>query len=57
MTVAAVKGYTPAQQDQAALEMETYCHIVPMLCQLVNDFGRMRDSARVARGEKVDLTR
>lgn len=57
MTVPAVKQYTPAQQEQAAVEMETFCDKVPMLCMMVNDFGRMRDQARAALGLKVDVQR
>jgi hypothetical protein len=57
MIVPAVKEYTPAQQEQAAVEMETFCDKVPMLCTMVNDFGRMRDQARAALGLKVDVQR
>jgi hypothetical protein len=57
LVVPAVKQYTPAQQDQAATEMENFCDKVPMLCQMVNDFGRMRDQARAALGMKVDVER
>jgi hypothetical protein len=37
--------------------MENFCDKVPMLCQMVNDFGRMRDQARAALGMKVDVER
>lgn len=57
LVVPQVKEYTPAQQDQAADEMDEFCTKVPMLCQMVNDFGRMRDQARAALGIKVDVNR
>lgn len=57
MIVPAVKEYTPEQQDQAAIEMKEFCDKVPMLCMMVNDFGRMRDQARVALGFKVNVDR
>lgn len=57
LTVPAVKEYTPSQQTQAAVEMEKYCSQVLMLCEMINDFGRMRDAARAALGLKVDTTR
>jgi len=52
-----VKEYTPAQQNQVADEMEEFCDKVPMLCQLANDFGVMRDQARVALGLAVNVGR
>lgn len=57
LIVPQVKAYTPAQQDQAANEMAAHCNVVPMLCQMINDFGRMRDEARVALGLKVNVLR
>jgi hypothetical protein len=57
LTVPVVKQYTPAQMSQAAGEMEKHCGLTPMLCEFMNDYGRMRDQARVALGLSVDLSR
>jgi hypothetical protein len=57
LTVPAVRQYTPEKQRKAAGEMVSYCDVVPTLCEFVNDYGRMRDQARVALGEVVDTTR
>lgn len=57
LIIPAVKQYTPAQQEKAADEMMNFCDDVPMLCQFVNDYGKMRDQARVALGMKVDVGR
>jgi len=55
--VPAVKEYTPAQQLQGAEERDKFCHLVPMLCKMVDDYGVMRDQARAARGIEVDVGR
>jgi hypothetical protein len=57
LIVPPVKEYTLAEQKQAADEMTRHCASVPMLCQMINDFGRMRDAARAALGIKVDIDR
>lgn len=57
LTVPAVKQYTKKQLTQAADEMDKHCPTVPMLCQLANDYGVMRDQARAALGVKVDTAR
>jgi hypothetical protein len=57
LTVPQVKQYTDAQQKQAAEEMDKHCASVPMLCEMLNDFGRMRDQARAALGLPVDTSR
>jgi hypothetical protein len=56
LTVPQVKQYTDAQQKQAAEEMDKHCASVPMLCEMLNDFGRMRDQARAALGLPVDTS-
>jgi hypothetical protein len=55
--VPAVKQYTKKQFAQAADEMNNHCPTVPMLCQLVNDYGVMRDQARAALGLPVKVDR
>jgi hypothetical protein len=57
IVVPSVKQYTASQQEQAATEMENFCDKVPMLCQMIDDFGRMRDQARAALGVKVNVER
>ena len=57
ITVPAVKQYTPAQMKKAADEMDKHCTTVPTLCELINDYGRMRDQARVALGIRVRTDR
>jgi hypothetical protein len=57
LAVPAVKQYTPAQMKQAAGEMQKHCGTVPMICELVNDYGKMRDQARVALGLSVNTQR
>jgi hypothetical protein len=57
VTIVQVPGYTAAQQQRAAAEMEDHCGIVPILCWMINDYGRMRDEARAAAGLPVDITR
>ena len=57
LTVPAVKQYTKKQFAQAADEMNNHCPTVPMLCQLVNDYGVMRDQARAALGLPVKVDR
>lgn len=52
-----VREYTPAQQKKAADEMGKHCARVPVLCDFINDYGRMRDQARVALGLQVDERR
>ena len=59
-----IKQYTAQQYDRAAVEHDRFCMpdkngaiAAPMLCQLIDDFGRMRDAARVALGLKVDVNR
>lgn len=50
-------GYTPTEQKQAYEERQKHCPDVPMLCRMINDYGRMRDQARAALGLKVDVNR
>lgn len=57
LIVPQVKEYTPAQQKQVAMEMETHCPVAPMMCQLVTDYGVMRDEARASLGKRVDVAR
>lgn len=58
LIVPAVKEYTASQQIQAANEMAAHCKKnVPMLCEFVNDYGKMRDQARAALGLTVDVKR
>lgn len=57
LTVPDVKEYTLAQQQKAADEMDKHCTTVPMLCEFVNDYGRMRDQARAALGLPVHTDR
>lgn len=57
ITVPAVKEYTRGQMKQAADEMDKNCTHTPMMCELINDYGRMRDQARAALGLKVDTGR
>lgn len=52
-----VVGYTPAEQKQAYEERRKHCSDVPMLCRMINDYGRMRDQARAALGLKVNVER
>ncbi len=63
-TVPLVQQYTPEQYKQAHQEHSKFCLpddtgriAAPMLCKLIDDFGRMRDAARVAMGLNVDLNR
>lgn len=56
--VPTVVPYSRAEQAKAAVEMETNCkEITPMLCRMVVDYGKMRDSARTLQGKKVDSAR
>jgi hypothetical protein len=57
LTVPDVKEYTPTQQKKAADEMDKHCGAVPILCEFVNDYGRMRDQARAALGLPVNTKR
>ena len=58
LVVPHVKEYTKAQQKKAFDERQLYCEKqTPMLCEMNNDYGRMRDEARVALGLKVDVKR
>ena len=57
LIVPSVREYTPAQQKKAADEMDKHCSVVPTVCEFVNDYGRMRDQARVALGLPVDSER
>jgi hypothetical protein len=64
IVVPLVQQYTPEQYEQAHKEHSKFClpddtgrTAAPMLCQFLDDFGRMRDAARVAMGLKVDLNR
>lgn len=61
LIVPTVKQYTRLQQAQVAMEMEQQCFTpppkAPMMCEMINDYGRMRDAARAARGQKVDINR
>lgn len=64
MTVPLVQQYTPDQYQQAHKEHADACLPdstgkikYPMLCKLIDDFGRMRDAARAAMGLKVDISR
>jgi len=57
LVVPHVKGYTKEQQKKAFDERQKYCDVVPMLCEMINDYGRMRDEERVASGLKVDVKR
>ena len=52
-----VQGYTAAEQKQAYDERQQYCKFTPMMCRMINDFGRMRDQARLALGLEVDVNR
>lgn len=47
--------YTAEQQVMAADEMESQA--CPVLNEFINDYGVMRDQARAARGQDVDITR
>lgn len=56
--VPAVKAYTPKTQKKAAAEMKNNCvKRTPTLCDFIVDYGKMRDQARVATGQKVDVKR
>lgn len=57
ITIPAVKQYTRAQMTKAADEMDKNCPTAPILCELVNDYGRMRDQSRAALDLQVDTTR
>lgn len=57
LAVPDVRTYTDAEYDQAAQEMTDHCTLVPMLCRMINNYGVMRDQARVALGLAVDVAR
>jgi hypothetical protein len=49
--------YDKETQAAAAAEMKKYCGVTPTMCNMIVDYGVMRDQARAALGEKVDVTR
>ena len=49
--------YDKATQKKAAAEMDKFCGMVPTICEMLVDYGVMRDQVRAARGQKVDVTR
>lgn len=55
MILPTVKEYSPAQQNKAADEMEAHCNTVPMLCDMMIDFGKMRDKVRAAQEKRASL--
>jgi hypothetical protein len=57
LTVPNVIVYDKETQAAAAAEMKKYCGVTPTMCNMIVDYGVMRDQARAALGEKVDVTR
>ena len=57
MTVPDVVVYDKATQKKAAIEMEQYCSVTPTICNMIADYGVMRDQARAALGQNVDVNR
>lgn len=57
LTVPNVRAYTKSQQQQAAAELKLYGPKIPMVSTMMIDYGKMRDSARIAKGLKVDINR
>lgn len=56
--VPTVVAYTKKDQQTAALEMDVNCEQqTPVLCRMIIDYGKMRDSARAILGKKADLAR
>lgn len=58
LIVPLVQKYTPAQYEQAQKEHEILCvkgDKNPAVCKLIEDFGKMRDSARVALGLEIPV--
>lgn len=37
--------------------MDKFCGAVPTLCNMIVDYGVMRDQARAAKGEDVNINR
>lgn len=57
LTTPAVVEYPPEKQAAAATEMEKFCNLMPTVCEMMVDYGVMRDQSRAALGKPVDVTR
>lgn len=57
LTAPNVVAYTAAQQDEAAKELDSYCDNIPIVCDMMDDYGVMRDQSRLEGGETVDVNR